>query len=158
MSETPTPTELNGASTASAADVLERRLPPIAELIVLSVALMLSGGVYLGAHLPVRPSLTPSVVLLAAGAVATIAAVIMLIRIEPFAWKTFFLVARWAFVAYLVIAGILAFVFIFDHTRGATLAVLLATLAVFAVDVPVVMAFTVARYEEASVLAPSRNA
>ena len=158
MSETPTPTELTGASTASAVDVLERRLPPIAELIVLSVALMLSGGVYLGAHLPVRPSLTPSVVLLAAGAVATIAAVIMLIRIEPFAWKTFFLVARWAFVAYLVIAGILAFVFIFDHTRGATLAVLLATLAVFAVDVPMVMAFTVARYDEASALAPSSNA
>ncbi len=158
MSETPTPTELNRASTASVVDVLERRLPPIAELIVLSVASMLAGGVYLGAHMTVRPSLTPAVFLVAAGAVATIAAVIMLIRIEPFAWKTFFLVARWAFVAYLIIAGILAFVFIFDHTRGTTLAVLLATLAVFAVDVPMVMAFTVARYDEASVLAPSSNA
>jgi hypothetical protein len=119
---------------------------------------MLSGGVYLGAHLPVRPSLTPSVILLAAGAVATIAAVTMLSRIEPFAWKKFFLVARWAFVAYLVIAGILGFVFIFDHTRGATLAVLLGTLAVFAVDVPMVMAFTVARYDEASALPPTTNA
>ena len=157
MSETPTPAHIDGAATPSALDVVNRRLPPIAELIVLSVALMLSGGVYLGAHLPARPSLTPSVILLAAGAVVTITAVTMLIRIEPFAWKTFFLVARWAFVAYLVIAGILAFVFIFDHTRGATLAVLLGTLAVFAIDVPMVMAFTVARYDEASAPRSSIN-
>jgi hypothetical protein len=44
----------------------------------------------------------------------------------------------------------LAYVFIYDHTRGATLAVLMSTLAVFAVDVPMVIAFTVARYDEVS--------
>jgi hypothetical protein len=139
-------------------NLLTRHLPPVAELIVLSVALMLSGGVYLGAHLPVRPSLTPAIILLAAGGVATVVAVTMLVRIPHFAWKKFFLVAKWAFVSYLVIAGILAFVFIFDHTRGATLAVLLATLAVFAVDVPMVMAFTVARYDEASALPTNASA
>jgi hypothetical protein len=85
----------------------------------------------------------------------TVAAITMLVRIKPFAWATFFLVAKWAFVAYLVIAGILAFVFIFDHTSGATLAVLLATLVVFAVDVPMVIAFTVARYDERSALPAS---
>lgn len=157
MTEIQAPVQDHNAPTGAVPDVAGRRLPPVAELIVLSVALMLSGGVYLGAHLPVRPSLTPSVILLAAGAIATIAAVTMLVRIEPFAWKKFFLVAKWAFVAYLVIAGILAFVFIFDHTRGATLAVLLGTLAVFAVDVPMVMAFTVARYDEASALPPGTN-
>ena len=56
--------------------------------------------------------------------------------------------ARWAFVAYVVIAGILGFVFVFDHTRGTTLLVLVLTLAVFAVDVPTVVAFTVARYQD----------
>jgi hypothetical protein len=97
--------------------------------------------------------------MLAAGGVSSLVAVAMLVRIRPFAWGRFFTVARWAFVAYLVIAGILAFVFIFDHTRGATLVVLMATLAVFAVDVPMIMAFTVARYDEGSALpAPSSNA
>ncbi|HVB04832.1 MAG TPA: hypothetical protein VNF07_01080 [Acidimicrobiales bacterium] len=126
----------------------ERHLPPVAELVVASVALMLSGGVYLAAHLPHPPPLAPAIGLLAGGGVLTVAAVVLLSRIRPFAWTTFFLVARWSFVAYLVIAGLLGFVFIYDHTRGATLTVLLLTLVVFAVDVPAIVAFTVARYEE----------
>jgi hypothetical protein len=138
--------------------VLDRRLPPVDVLAVVSMALMLSGGVYLGAHLPSRPSLTPAVGLLVGGGVLTLAAVALLSRIRPLAWGTFFLVARWAFLAYLVIAGILGFVFIYDHTRGATLAVLLLTLVVFALDVPMIMAFTVARYHQTSPAegAPSR--
>jgi ABC-type polysaccharide/polyol phosphate export permease len=131
--------------------VLERRLPPIAELTVLSLSLMLSGGVYMAAHLPRHPPLGPAVVLLAAGGALTVAAVALLSRIRPFAWPTFFLVARWAFVAYVVIAGILAYVFIYDHTRGATLAVLMLTLVVFAFDVPMIVAFTVARYQDVGV-------
>ena len=134
-------------STPSA---LGRRLPPIAELTVISVALMLSGGVYMAAHLPRHPPLAPAVGLLAGGGVLTITAVVLLSRIRPFAWATFFLVARWALLAYVVIAGILGFVFIYDHTRGATLAVLLLTLVVFAFDVPMIVAFTVARYQEAA--------
>ncbi len=134
--------------TAGKISVLNRRLPPVAELAVASVALMLSGGVYLAAHLPTPPPLAPAIGLVAAGAVLTFASLLLLIRIRPFAWSTFFLVAKWAFAAYLVIAGILAFVFIFDHTRGSTLVVLILTLVVFAIDVPMIIAFTVARFEE----------
>jgi hypothetical protein len=128
--------------------VLARRLPPIAELTVASVALMLSGGVYLAAHLPRHPPLAPAVGLLAGGGALTLAAMALLSQVRPFAWTTFFLVARWALLAYAVIAGILGFVFIYDHTQGATLSVLVLTLVVFAIDVPVVIAFTVARYQE----------
>jgi hypothetical protein len=109
---------------------------------------MLSGGVYLAAHLPRHPPLAPAVGLLAGGGALTFAAWVLLSRVRPFAWGTFFLVARWALLAYVVIAGILAFVFVYDHTRGATLAVLIVTLVVFALDVPMIMAFTVARYHE----------
>ena len=119
-----------------------------AELTVASVALMVSGGVYLAAHLPTLPSLAPAVGLLAGGGVLTLVAMGLLVRVRPFAWRTFFLVARWALVAYVVIAGLLALVFIYDHTRGATLAVLMLTLVVFAVDVPMIVAFTVARYTD----------
>ena len=128
---------------------LERKLPPVTELVVFSVALMLSGGVYLAAHLPTPPPLAPAVGLLAAGGACTLVAMILLSRVRPFAWGTFFLVARWALAAYVVIAGLLGFVFVYDHTRGATLAVLIATLVVFALDVPAVIAFTVARYADA---------
>ena len=137
-----------GTGGASAPSALERRLPPVAELVVASVALMVSGGVYLGAHLPHPPPLAPAVGLLAGGAALTAVAMVLLSRIRPFAWGTFFLVARWAFLAYVVIAGLLGFVFVYDHTRGATLAVLISTLVVFALDVPTIVAFTVARYDE----------
>lgn len=141
-------TDLDGVAPASGRSSLERELPPVAELAVSSVALMLAGGVYLAAHLPVRPPLAPAIGLLAGGAALTAVAMVMLGRIRPFAWGTFFVVARWALLAYLVIAGILGFVFVFDHTRGSTLTVLVLTLVVFAVDVPTVIAFTVARFEQ----------
>ena len=132
----------------SRSPLLDRRLPPVSELVVLSLAMMLSGGVYLAASLPKPPGLARVVVLLAGGAVLTAVAVTMLARVEDFAWDKFFLVAKWALLAYAVIAGLLGFVFIYDHTRGGTLAVLLCTLAVFAVDVPTIIGFTVARYQE----------
>lgn len=140
----------NGGAPSSPAT---RRLPPVAELTVLSVALMLTGGVYLASHLPTLPPLAPAIGLLAAGGALTVVALILLSRIHPFAWGTFFLVARWSFAAYVVIAGILGFVFIFDHTRGSTLTVLLLTLVVFAFDVPMIIAFTVARYDDATLSA-----
>ena len=144
---TPTHTTPHQELTDPPTDVLSRRLPPVAELAVTSVALMLAGGVYLAAHLPTPPPLTPAVALWATGATLTIAALITLSRITPFAWHTFFGVAKWAFVAYLAIAAILAYVFIYDHTHGATLTILLASLATFALDVPLIIAFTVARYQ-----------
>jgi len=39
-------------------------------------------------------------------------------------------------------------VFVYDHTPGSTLGVLIATLVVFAVDVPLVLAFTVAWFQQ----------
>ena len=122
------------------------RLPPVTELVVTSLALMLAGGVVMAAQLPGHPSLAAPTALLVAGACLTAMAVALLGRARPFAWQAFYLVARWALLAYLVIAGLLVFVFVYDGTSGATLAVLVATLAVFAVDVPTSLAFTVARY------------
>lgn len=129
--------------------VLERRLPPVAELTVGSLALMLAGGVYLAAHLPRHPPLGPVVGLLVAGAALTSAALVLLSQLRPFAWRTFFLVARWALAAYAVITGVGVFIFVYDHTGGSTLVVLVLSLVVFAIDVPTVIAFTVARYERA---------
>ena len=132
-----------------------RRLPPVSELVVSSLALMLAGGVVMAAQLPGRPSLAAPAALLAAGACLTAVAIALLSRARPFAWGVFYLVVGWALLAYLVIAGLLMFVFVYDGTSGATLAVLIATLAVFAVDVPMLLAFTVARYHAAGPVEPA---
>ena len=136
------------AGRTQASGLAGRRLPPVDVLAVVSVALMLIGGVYLAAHLPGHPGLAVPVATVAAGALLTMVDLALLSRVRPFAWPVFFLVFRWALVAYLVIAGLLGFVFVRDHTPAATLAVLVATLVVFAVDVPLILAFTVARYAD----------
>jgi hypothetical protein len=112
------------------------------------MAMMLIGGVYLAAKLPGHPGLVLPVALVIAGGALTVTALGMLSRIRPFAWPTFFLVLRWGLLAYVIIAGMLEFVFIRDHTPGSTMVVLTATLFVFAVDVPTILAFTVARFAE----------
>jgi hypothetical protein len=44
----------------------------------------------------------------------------------------------------------LEYVFVADHTRGGTLVVLTLMLLIYAVDIPVILAFSVARYQEPS--------
>lgn len=127
--------------------VTRRKLPPVAEIAVASVAVMLVGGIDLAARVPGRPSVVVPAVFVGAGAILTLVDMVVLSRIRPFAWPVFFLVLRWALLAYLVIAGLLEYVFVFDHTPAAALAVLTGTLVVFAVDVPTILAFTVARYQ-----------
>lgn len=135
------------------APVMTRRLPPVAELAVASMALVIVGGIWMASHLPAHPPLAPSVGLLAGGAALLLVAVGLLTRVRPFAWDRVFLVARWALLAYVVIAGMLEFVFVRDGTRGSTLAVLTLMLVVFAADVPVILGFTVGRYQEVEGLA-----
>jgi len=126
---------------------VDRRLPPVTATAMASMSLVIVSGIYLASHLPARAPLGPSVGLLAASAAVFVAAMVMVGRIRPFAWDVFLRVAGWALLAYAVIGGMLEFVFVFDHTRGSMLAVLTLSLVLFALDVPLLLAFTVARYQ-----------
>jgi hypothetical protein len=123
-----------------------RRLPPVSELAVVSLALTIVGGVLMASHAPRRPPLGLPVVFLAVSALLVAADVVILTRLRDFAWSQFFMVARWALLAYVISAGMIELAFVRDHTRAAPLAVLTAMLVIFAVDVPLIIAYTVARY------------
>jgi hypothetical protein len=73
--------------------------------------------------------------------------VVLLAKVKSFAWSPFFRVFGWALLAYFTIAGILEFVFIFDHTPAHPLALFSALLFLFATDVPLILAFSVARWQ-----------
>ena len=124
----------------------ERKLPPVTGLAVTALILVISGGIYLAAHLPRTAPLAPPAAALAMAALVLLTAAALLARVRAFAWHTFFVVAGWALAAYLVIAGMLAFVFVLDHTPARLLVLLTLMLAVFAIDVPLLLAFSVARY------------
>jgi hypothetical protein len=126
----------------------ERRLPPVTQLGMVSLALIVAGGIYLSAHLPKHVPLAPAVVLLAASAALLALNLAALARTEGFAWRRFFEVARWALLAYLIIAGMIEYTFVRNHVSGGPLVVLTLSLLVFAVHVPVLIGFTVARYHE----------
>ena len=71
---------------------------------------------------------------------------IALSRVRDFAWDRFFEVAKWSLLAYAVIAGMIEYAFLRNHLGGGALVVLTLSLVVFAVHVPMLVGFTVARY------------
>jgi hypothetical protein len=139
------PSDTTPSTTQGTPD--QRGLPPVTEVAVTIIALVVTGGIYLAAYLPRRAPLGPAYGLLGVAAALLVWNVITISRLSAFAWATFFLVAKWALVAYLIIAGMLEYVFVFDHTRGSVLVVLTLILAIFAVNIPLLLAFSVARYQ-----------
>jgi hypothetical protein len=115
-----------------------------------SLALIVAGGIYLSAHLPRHVPLAPAVILLAASALLMLGNMASLARVEKFDWPRFFQVARWSLLAYLVIAGMIEYAFLQNHVKGGALVVLTLSLAVFAIHVPILVGFTVARFYERS--------
>jgi hypothetical protein len=111
-----------------------------------SLALIVAGGIYLSSHLPRHVPLGPAIGLLVASALLLLVNAIALSRVEDFAWGRFFDVAKWSLLGYVVIAGMIEYAFVHDHVRGGVLVVLTLSLAVFAVHVPMLVGFTVARY------------
>jgi hypothetical protein len=133
----------------------EQKFPPVTEVAMLSLALIVAGGIYLSAHLPQRVPLTPAIILLALSAALMVFNLVSLTRVQAFAWERFFSVAKWSMLAYFVTAGLIEFVFIRNHTSGGPLVVLTLSLVVYAVHVPTLVGFTVARYYQPAPAAPA---
>jgi hypothetical protein len=125
----------------------ERRLPPVTALAMTSLALIVAGGIYLAAHLPNHVPLAPAAILLALSALLLAGNLASLARVPGFNWPRFFQVARWALLAYAITAGMIAYAFLYDNVSGGALVVLLLSLVVYAVHVPTLIGFTVARYD-----------
>ncbi len=128
-------------------DVRQAQLPPVARLATVTLALVVVGGIYMAAQIGHPTTLVPPVILAIAAGLVLLVNIVLLARIKAFAWNKFFQVFGWALVAYLVIAGILEYVFIYDHTPGRQLTLFSVMLAMFAIDVPLLLAFSVARYQ-----------
>ncbi len=85
--------------------------------------------------------------LLIAAALLLLANVVLLIRLRDFAWDRFRVVGAWSLLAYVVIAGMLEYVFVLDGMRGSLLVVMTLLLLVFTINIPILLAFAVARYK-----------
>jgi hypothetical protein len=126
----------------------ERKFPPVTEVGMLSLALIVAGGIYLSAHLPEHVPLGPAIALLIASATLLVVNLLSLTRVAGFAWQRFADIAKWALLAYVITAGLIEYSFLQNHLRGGALVVLTLSLVVYAVHVPVLIGFTVARYAD----------
>ena len=126
----------------------EPRMPPVIEAGALSLALAISGVIYLTSTLPSVPPIAPAIGLLAAAALVVVLNAVLLARTPGFAWRQFFLVFQWALLGYGIVAGLLMFVFIHNDLPTKQLVLLIATLAIGAVDIPMILAFSVARFAD----------
>ncbi len=125
----------------------ERKYPPFTEVGMLSLALVVIGGIYLSAHIPQHVPLGLPTALLIASAALVVGNMVVLARVPGFAWGRFFQVFKWALLAYFITAGLIEYAFLRNHLRGGPLVILTLSLLVYAVQVPAMIAFTVARYE-----------
>lgn len=111
-----------------------------------SLALIVAGGIYLSSHLPEHVPLAPAIILLALSACLVAYNLFSLSRVRGFAWPRFLQVARWAGLAYLFTAGMIEYAFLRDRVSGGALVILTLSLLVYALQVPTLIAFTVARF------------
>ena len=127
--------------------LVDRKLPPVTEIGAAAMVAVASGVIFNAAYQPKHAPTAVAVAILLVAAALEVTNLVLLSRIRDFAWARFKQVAGWFLVAYAVIAGMIEFAFVFDHTRGTQLVILTLLLALFMLNVPVLAAFTVARYE-----------
>lgn len=125
----------------------DTRLPPIQQIAIATIVLIVIGGIDIASYLPRHAPQGPTIALLAAAAALLALNATLLARISPFNWRLFRQVAGWALLAYVVIGGMLEYVFVYDHTRGSQLVILTGMLAVFMLNIPLLLGFCVARFQ-----------
>ena len=136
-----------GFGEPDAEDLRQSELPPVMPIAIATLVLVVAGGIVVAAQYGRPPKLTVPVILLGLAAVLLVVNAVLVFRIKEFARPVFHRVLGWALLAYVVIAGILEYVFIYDHTPGRELALFSGMLMLFALDVPLMLSYSVARWQ-----------
>jgi hypothetical protein len=127
--------------------LVDRKLPPVTEVGAAAMIAIAVGVIYNASYLPKHAQTWVAVAILVVAAGLELANALLLSRIRDFAWARFRQVAGWSLLAYAVIGGMIEFAFVYDHTRGTQLVTLTLMLVLFMLNVPVLIAFTVTRYQ-----------
>jgi hypothetical protein len=122
--------------------------PPIGEIGVVALALVAISVIYLAAYIPGKPNTLPAYLLLGVASALVVACGLLVGSLERFSRSSFHLVARWSLLAYLVIGGMIEYAFLRNHTGGEELALLTWGLVLFVLDVPLLLGFGVARFQQ----------
>lgn len=126
----------------------EPKRPPITWLGVFSMMLTTASAIWLAAYLPKRAPLGPAIGLMAVSWALFAVEVALLVRLgKDLSWRWFRMTGQWILLAYLVIGGMLEYVFLYDKVRGAVLVLMTLTLANFILNTTLLLAYGIARYQ-----------
>jgi hypothetical protein len=125
----------------------DRRLPPIQPIAVAVIVLLAAGGIDIASYIPREAPRAPIIALLAAAGALLVLNAVLLARIEPFNWRVFRIVAGAYLIVYLIVLGTLEYVFVYDDTHGGQLVILTLMLLVFSLNLPLLLGFSVARFQ-----------
>jgi hypothetical protein len=125
----------------------DRQLPPVVPVALSSLILTIIGGIYMASYFPRRPPLGVPIVLMVVSLVLLGVSGGMLARVRDFGWSSFRVVGFWTLAAYILQAGMIGYAFVHNGASGAPLVVIILLLVPFAVAVPLMIAFTVGRYQ-----------
>jgi hypothetical protein len=128
---------------------MDVRRPPIWECGVAALVLVVISVIYLASYLPGKPNTLPVYVLLAIATALVVAQLVLIGGLSSFSRSSFHAVAGWSLLAYIVIGGMIEYVFLRNHTGGEELTLLTWGLVLFVLDVPLILGFSVARYQRA---------
>lgn len=140
---------MTAAEPAAPATASTPTFPPVALLATLSLAVVIVGGIVMVSSMPQLPPLIVPVGALVVSGLLFAGAVGTLVTQRRFAWTTFRRVWGWALLAYAVSGGMIEFAFLHNHVSGTPLVLLTVMLLLFVLDVPLIIGFTVARYQPA---------
>jgi hypothetical protein len=126
----------------------ERKFPPISEISIVTLALIVTGGTFIAGHIPNEVPLLLPTILAVASALLLLVNIYLTATLKDFAWGVFKLVFAWSLAAYGVIAALLMFVFLRDDIPGDVMTFLVVMLIIYAINIPLLFAFSVARYQD----------
>jgi hypothetical protein len=124
----------------------QSKLPPYTQTGMAALALIVAGGIYLSSQIPQHVTLAPAIVLLILSAALVVYNLFTLSRVRGFGWPRFAQVFKWTGLTYLFIASMIEYAFLRNHLSGGPLVILTLSLLVFAIQVPGLISFTVARF------------
>ena len=136
-----------GFGEPDAEDLRQADFPPVMPIAITTLVLIVIGGVLVASQYGRPAKLVVPTILAAVAVLLLVVNAVLVLRIKEFARPVFFRVLGWALLAYAVIAGILEYVFIYDSTPARLLALFTAMLVLFAIDVPLMLAYSVARWQ-----------
>ena len=136
--------------TSSALRPSQIKRPPIWECGVSALICVVISVIYLASYIPHTPNTIPAWTLLALGTALVLAQLVLLGSIDNFSRRDLHQVGAYSLAAYIVIGGMIEYVFVKNHTHGTELGLLTWGLALFVIDVPLILSFSVARYQSPS--------